>query len=466
MEKPERDAEQSTPQYSAPILPENAGEAYVAIPEPQPFTATLRERLLALLIYIPAYLYCCSWNTGYAFLIFCAFFIAMTEWRHWEEKRSLESWVWLGCLAVTVLSAPLGRNRVWGDLRLLFAHGFAIYWVLCRSGRLSGGESGHLLPLDALNGAVIFPAKHFFLRIRTVFYTLTHLRGADQKRQPVVVFAVVLALAAALSLLVLAIQELSGADAVFQDGAKRFLALLTPQIDDLVLWRFLLSLPIGAYLFGLVSGTGRESIEALRGRGEAVESCLRSLRKVPFGVWIAVMAVFFRRLSRILRPSGQLSLRRVHPHPPRGLYRRGIRAAGLLLAVPRDGGQLCAAVAGDALVCAAGPREKERSAAVYGHPGRKPPVRRDRRLQAVSLHLQLRLHAAAAAIGVADRRAVCGLRVRALRPLGRQKGHEGLDALCGCDSGAAAPLLSRTPYTSGGASRRRFPFPRKTVEKR
>ena len=137
MEKPERDAEQRTPQYSAPILPENAGEAYVAIPEPQPFTATLRERLLALLIYIPAYLYCCSWNTGYAFLIFCAFFIAMTEWRHWEEKRSLESWVWLGCLAVTVLSAPLGRNRVWGDLRLLFAHGFAIYWVLCRSGRLS-----------------------------------------------------------------------------------------------------------------------------------------------------------------------------------------------------------------------------------------------------------------------------------------------------------------------------------------
>lgn len=292
MEKPERDAEQSTPQYSAPILPENAGKAYVTIPEPQPFTATLRERLLALLIYIPAYLYCCSWNTGYAFLIFCAFFIAMTEWRHWEEKRSLESWVWLGCLVVTVLSAPLGRNRVWGDLRLLFAHGFAIYWVLCRSGRLSGGESGHLLPLDALNGAVIFPAKHFFLRIRTVFYTLTHLRGADQKRQPVVVFAVVLALATALSLLVLAVQELSGADAVFQDGAKRFLALLTPQIDELVLWRFLLSLPIGAYLFGLVAGTGRESIEALRGRGEAVESCLRSFRKVPFGVWIAVMAVF------------------------------------------------------------------------------------------------------------------------------------------------------------------------------
>ncbi len=161
MEKPERDAEQSTPQYSAPILPENAGEAYVAIPEPQPFTATLRERLLALLIYIPAYLYCCSWNTGYAFLIFCAFFIAMTEWCHWEEKRSFESWVWLGCLAVTVLSAPLGRNRVWGDLRLLFAHGFAIYWVLCRSGRLRKRPSSAARRAERRGhfpGEALFPA--------------------------------------------------------------------------------------------------------------------------------------------------------------------------------------------------------------------------------------------------------------------------------------------------------------------
>ena len=53
MEKPERDAEQSTPQYSAPILPENAGKAYVTIPEPQPFTATLRERLLPYLSISP-----------------------------------------------------------------------------------------------------------------------------------------------------------------------------------------------------------------------------------------------------------------------------------------------------------------------------------------------------------------------------------------------------------------------------
>lgn len=292
MENSERDAEQRTPQYSAPILPESTGEAYAAMPEPQPFTATLREKLLAFLIYIPAYLYCCSLDAENAFLIFCALFIAMTEWRYWEEKRSAESWVWLGCLAVTVLSAPLGRDRVWGELRLLFAHGFAIYWVLCRSGRLSGGESGHLLPLDALNGAVIFPAKHFFLRIRTAAYTLTHLRSADKKRQPAVVFAVVLALAAALCLLILTVQELSDADAVFKNGAKRFLELLTPQIDSLVLLRVLLSLPVGAYLFGLIAGTGRESIQSVREHGEAVETCLRSLRKVPSGVWIAVMAVF------------------------------------------------------------------------------------------------------------------------------------------------------------------------------
>ena len=276
-------------------------------PAKPPFSAGRKEVLLAFGMYVLAYVYLGSgW---WALPLFAAGFIAAGEYLYRDVKRPWESWVWLACVVVIagcITWRSLHPNQydsrldvqvmqeyaIPSSLAFLALHILAVYWLLCRSGRLTGGESGHLLPLDALNGAVIFPAKHFFLRIRTVFYTLTHLRGADQKRQPVVVFAVVLALAAALSLLVLAIQELSGADAVFQDGAKRFLALLTPQIDDLVLWRFLLSLPIGAYLFGLVAGTGRESIEALRGRGEAVESCLRSLRKVPFGVWIAVMAVF------------------------------------------------------------------------------------------------------------------------------------------------------------------------------
>ena len=63
----------------------------------------------------------------------------------------------------------------------MFLHLFGVYWLLCRSGRLSMGESSTLLPLDALDGFVVIPFKYFFLRIRTVWYALTHLRSSGQK---------------------------------------------------------------------------------------------------------------------------------------------------------------------------------------------------------------------------------------------------------------------------------------------
>ena len=290
MEESKRDAELRTPEAAAPILPPQMPELP---PEAQPFTADLREKLLAFFIYIPAYLYLCTaWGSSAKFLTFCALFIAMVEWRFWEQPRSLESWVWLGCLIVTALSAPLGRDRVWGELRILFLHGFAIYWVLCRSGRLAGGMSGHLLPLDILNGVIVFPFKHFFLRIRTVVYTLTHLRGGERKRPLLVMLSVLLALLAAVLLLVFAVRELSGADAAFDAAANRLLAALTPQIDELTLWRFLTSLPVGAYLFGLIAGTGREPVERLHARGGETECALEVLRKVPNTVWSIVLGVF------------------------------------------------------------------------------------------------------------------------------------------------------------------------------
>ena len=118
MEEPKRDAEMRTPSYSAPFLPENAYTADV----PAPFSASLPEKILAFVMYIAAYLYICEfsgWNNG-AFLPFCALFVAMTEWRFHAQRPSAESWIWLGCLVVTAVSAPLGRNRVWGELSPLF----------------------------------------------------------------------------------------------------------------------------------------------------------------------------------------------------------------------------------------------------------------------------------------------------------------------------------------------------------
>lgn len=288
MEEQKRDAGAGTPQYSAPFLLEGETLAQGA----RPFTASGREKLLAFFIYIPAYLYLrSSWGDA-MFYIFCALFVAMVEWRFREETRSWESWVWLGCLVVVAVSEPLGRNTVWDAYRMLFLHAFAIYWALCRSGRLLGGESGRFLPLDALYGVVIYPAKHFFLRIRTVAFTLTQLRRSEKKQSPAVVFAVVLALGLALCLLAMAVSELSGADAAFAGAVERFFAALRPELDSLTVFRLLGSLPVGAYLYGLIAGMGRESRESVLARGRAVDAGLCSLRRVPCAVWTGAMAAF------------------------------------------------------------------------------------------------------------------------------------------------------------------------------
>ena len=135
------------------------------VPKRPPFSANRKEQLLAFGLYVLAYLY-----LGYqwwALPLFAAGFIAAAEYLFREQKRSWESWVWLGCmLLVTGCIAWRGLHPYQYDSRypefvnheyilsekllLFILHIFAVYWLMSRSGRLTGSESGHLLPLDAL----------------------------------------------------------------------------------------------------------------------------------------------------------------------------------------------------------------------------------------------------------------------------------------------------------------------------
>lgn len=288
MEENRQDAVTGAQEFDAP----NFSEKTPFPAENTLFSATTAEKILAFVMYLAAYLYTSITYDVPSLLAFCALFIAMTEYRFWRVKRSAESWVWLGCLVLIALCIAFGRNLVWGETAFLFLHLFAIYWVLCRSGRLAGGESGHLLPLDALHGVIIFPFKHFFLRIRTVWYTLTHLRRREKKTPAAVISAVLLALLAAGVLLVLALRQLSHADAAFASAAEAILSHLRFQFDSNTFFCVIISLPIGAYLFGLIAGTGREQPEALQARAEAVEDNLETLRKVPNALWTGIACVF------------------------------------------------------------------------------------------------------------------------------------------------------------------------------
>ena len=285
--------------------PEAAAPAASPLPASKAFSASRREIIAAFVSYVLAWIY--LWSStlflgGLAdesrpvwSLVFTLGFVALAELLFRGVKRPRESWVWLGCMGLILAGILLERDAVWGEgaflLLPLFLHLAAVWWVLSRSGRLCEGKSGHLLPLDGLYGFVIFPFKHFYLRIRTVIYAVGLPLRDRRKVKGITLLWSMLALLVALLLFALAVSLLSEADA----GFNKLMGRVGDWFrfgDRAFFYRFLFSLPVGQYLFGLLAGAGREEPERLRQRGEELCRWLERLRKVPNLVWAVLTGAF------------------------------------------------------------------------------------------------------------------------------------------------------------------------------
>lgn len=283
------------------------------------FESNKRELVSGIVSYLLGFLYVGMWtntmSTGghYLFwqnlywLLFCGGFTAWELWYSRHEKSSREHWGWLACIWVCVISYsvltvdgmqsfPLHFGRIWEGWTFFFAHLYAIYWVLCRSGRLLDGKSGGLVLFDGLNGAVLWPFQHFFLRIRSIAYAVTHRKQSKKGRSalPRVGYSL-LAAAVGIGFFLLAASLLTSADKNFAALVGGLLALL-PKWDmeffESFLLRFLLSLPIGAYLNGLVTGSLRESEELLEKERTGIRVLLLRMRKIPVLVWEVLLGAF------------------------------------------------------------------------------------------------------------------------------------------------------------------------------
>ncbi len=254
------------------------------------FSATAKERLLALLSYPAAFLYVCAAlaegkTVRILFAVFTLVFCLGVEYAHRSVRAGWERWVWLACMALCVLPPLWGGGKVWEEHTWLFLHGFAIYYVLCRADALMEGRTSHLLPADAFCGTILYPFANFFLRFR-VLGTFSRRR---EKADGVTVLWSILAVILAACAFVLAGNLLSRADRGFAELVK---SLFQPQRFKFgsLLVRLLLSLPVGAYVYGLAVGVGRE--QKVRERGERICAALERIRAVPVKVWIALLAVF------------------------------------------------------------------------------------------------------------------------------------------------------------------------------
>ena len=278
-----------------PAPPTAPAPPFPACTPSEPFRSNRSELLAALFSYVVGYLYMKGvfQANSVFYLLFAAAFTAFALVFFRDRIRSAEHWVWLGCMWLCLLCEFCGRNQVWEDKFNLFAHAYAIYWILSLSGRLIDGKSSAFLPMDALNGAVLIPFSHFFtfFRTRVLGWGIRRLRG-EKTFRPAGFVSALLAIAVAAVLFFSAGNLLSQADANF--GA--FLSDLLPVIDgewmvDLF-FILLLSIPVGAYLNGLVVGSGRVTDESLSAKKNGILSAISRLRHVSNAVWTVLLCAF------------------------------------------------------------------------------------------------------------------------------------------------------------------------------
>ena len=269
------------------------------------FSAARKELIAALLSYLAAYIYVAAPFGGELelwLLVFTAFYFALVEYLYASRRRVWESWVWLGCMLYAVCSYVFSPCEVWGkSATFIFANIFAVWWTMSRAGVLLDGESGHFLPFDALNGFVLLPFGNFFLRVRTWWHFASRPRREGKKLNTSALVGSIIAVLLALLLLLSALEHLSGADAGFGTLVGNITGFFTNNVNLVdFFFKLLVSLPVGAYIFGLLSGSMRLSPERITERRGFLESLLGQLRIVPARVWsmclavfIAVYAVFF-----------------------------------------------------------------------------------------------------------------------------------------------------------------------------
>ena len=286
-----------------PALPPSGGDA--ANPAWRPGPGFLQA---ALLSYPLAWFYTrwvlfagtdsCRWSMP-AFAVLYLLGVSLLA-RAQTRPALRESLFWAVCWLVQCLAIALyGAHDVMWLWQWLAWHATAVYWTMCRTGMLAAGKSGIWAPLDLLLGVTALPWRDFLLRVRTLLHgagaCLRRAGSASRRRAAGGVFSAVVALV----LCMFAWNQLAAVDGNFARLADRLLGWLDLSFisPDDVLY-LVLSLPVGAWLFGLAGGGLRRTAPPVP--DSALQKALAMLPRLPGstgyvvpGALCAVYTLFF-----------------------------------------------------------------------------------------------------------------------------------------------------------------------------
>ena len=202
---------------------------------------------IAIATYIFGHFYASLLVIYFAFAKLAVFYIVIVEASAYfiHKERTKESILWATFLLFQGIL--LGFDRSFEFEKLMFLHATVIYYTLCRFQKLSLPNTSETILLDFFQGWIIQPFSHIFARmIHVIKYILTHIRSKQIK-------TILCSIIILIPLVLFALGQLSAIDQNFSALTNSLFRFIFHELISMNFYRIIWSIPVGAYLFGLIS---------------------------------------------------------------------------------------------------------------------------------------------------------------------------------------------------------------------
>gem|GEM_PF-853597 len=163
--------------------------------------------------------------------------------------KSAETWFWLAVTWATGLSYALWYNVGIEAIRVMFLFCSAVYYVLVSTGRTFMQKTSNYLIIDGLNATLFIPFRNFLNQ----YLSFGALEKGERKKGKYL--SIILGVVFSIVLIAILIPMLQRADS---GGFEVVIKFLSSMFDVVYLLEFLFycipTIPIAAYIYGLVSG--------------------------------------------------------------------------------------------------------------------------------------------------------------------------------------------------------------------
>lgn len=312
--EPPAQIETAAPQYAYPpyapkpyVKPENA------------FKPDMTDFIYALFVFALGYIFVnwvlFNWQGWGVTAFTAAYLLSATSYLIKKNAfvKSGETIFWLSVTMLTGLSYTLWDNAGFNGRRSLFLFCLALYYIVVATGSTLTGKTSNYFIIDGLKAVIIIPFRNFINQ----YVSFKAFEKSEKRRGAI---SVLIGLAIAVVLLVIVIPLLRRADsggfALILDKSAEIFSFIS---SNVILY-IIISIPVSAYIYGLVSGTahkkGTDTIKADSVKGTA--GAMRILQSATiytalgavcaiYVVFIASQLPYFFSAFTGSRPQGWLS---------------------------------------------------------------------------------------------------------------------------------------------------------------